>query len=364
MLRRTVAALVPDRRVTVVVPFDGPLRRQLGEDGATVHVVDDFALRRRYLAPTQLPGLAWRNLATVAHLARRHRRDPVDLVVTNTAAVVAGGALARAIRRPHVWHVHEIVDDPPAFARVMGRLLDRMSDRVVACSDAARDQLVALRPTLADRIDVVRNALPLPDQPAPPGGGDVVRVGCIGRISPRKGQRELVDAWIVAALDDPRLELHLFGDALDGHADLVADLHGRLAGAGLEDRARFHGFVADHDDVYRSLDVVVVPSVQPESFSLVCAEAAAYGLPVIAPAHGGPTEVVVDGETGLLVDPADPAAMAAALRALAGDRRRRLTLGAAGRARAEAAFSLPRYQDGMRAVVDAQLGSAAAGVGR
>ena len=355
MVRRTVAALRPDHRVTVALPFDGPLGPRLEDDGAAVLVLADFALRRRYLAPRQAPGLAWRNLATVAMLARRHRRDPVDLVLTNTAAVVAGGVLAQVIRRPHVWHVHEIVDDPPAFARVMGRLLDGLSDRVVACSGAARDQLVALRPELAARTDVVLNGLPIPPAPAPPSAGEVVRVGCVGRLSPRKGQRELVEAWIAAAQVDPRLELDLYGDALDGHADLVADLHARLTAAGLADRARFHGFVGDHDAVYRDLDVVVVPSVQPESFSLVCAEAQAHGLPVIAPATAGPAELVVDGETGLLVDPADTVALADALRTLAGDRTRRLALGAAGRAHAESTYSLARYEDGMRAVVDARL---------
>jgi glycosyltransferase involved in cell wall biosynthesis len=249
--------------------------------------------------------------------------------------------------------VHEILDEPATFARTMGLVIDQRSDRVVACSSAARDQLVRLRPALASKTEVVLNGLPIPDRPADTSGRDVVRVGCVGRISPRKGQRELVEAWIAAA--DPRLELHLYGDALDGHADLVAELHARIAGAGLEHRAHFHGFVGDPEAVYRELDVVVVPSVQPESFSLVCAEAQAYGLPVIGPDHDGPAEIVVDGETGLLVDPRRTAALAGALRALADPGRRR-DLGAAGRARAEARFSLDRYQDGMRSAVAAVLG--------
>jgi glycosyltransferase involved in cell wall biosynthesis len=358
MLRRSVAELVADHRVTVVLPVDGPLRSRLEAGGAAVVVLADYALRRTYLSPRRASGLLWRNLTALAHLVRLHRRQAVDLVVTNTAAVVAGGAFARIVRRPHVWHVHEILDDPPAFARAQAWFIQATSDRVIACSHAARDQLVALRPSLADRIAVVLNGLPMPDRVVASEQDGVVRIGCVGRLHPRKGQRELVDAWVLAArrsTDGPRLELHLFGDALDGQEELVAGLHERISLAGLGDRAVFHGFVADPDAVYADLDVVVVPSVQPESFSLVCAEAAAYGLPVVAPDHDGPTEIVVPGETGLLVDPTDTEALADALTGLAEDASRRRALGAAGRRRAEANFSLRAYQDGVRRVVTGAL---------
>ena len=136
MLRRSVAGLVADHRVTVALPVDGPLRARLEADGATVVVLADFALRRRYLAPRQAPGLLWRNAIALTRLARLHRRDPIDLVVTNTAAVVTGSALATILRRPHVWHVHEVLDDPPAFARAQAWFVRRTSDRVVACSGA------------------------------------------------------------------------------------------------------------------------------------------------------------------------------------------------------------------------------------
>jgi glycosyltransferase involved in cell wall biosynthesis len=379
MLLRSVAALVGDLRVTVVLPVDGPLRGRLEDLGADVRVLADFALRRRYLAPRQAPGLLGRNLSAVVRLARLHRRDPVDLVLTNTAAVVAGSALAAVIRRPHVWHVHEVLDRPPAFARVMARLIRSRSDRVIACSQTARDRLVDLEPALAERTVVVLNGIPLPDAPvldatvrsprqevaSRTSGGEVVRVGCVGRIHPRKGQRELVEAWVRAVTRSqdgaPRLELHLFGDALDGGEHLVAELHARIDAAGLTDQAHLHGFVGDPASIYGELDLVVVPSVQPESFSLVCAEAHAHGLPVIAPDGDGPTEIVVPGETGLLVDPTDPEALAGALCWMAEDGARRSALGAAGRSRAAAMFSLERYQEGVRAVVDSVLAGRSSG---
>ena len=150
-------------------------------------------------------------------------------------------------------------------------------------------------------------------------------------------------------------ELHFFGDTIAGQEHLRTDLEGRLADAGLADSTTFHGFVADPDDVYPTLDLVVVPSTDPEPFSLVCAEAQGYGLPVVGPDRAGPAEIIVDGATGLLVDPTDPEALASAISALVDDPIQRAAFGTAGRERALVRFSLDRYHAGLRRVVAATL---------
>jgi glycosyltransferase involved in cell wall biosynthesis len=360
MLLQSVTALAPDHRVTVVVPARGPLQARLEGVGADVLVHRDYAVRRKYLVPTRVPGLAWRNLTSLVRLVAFHRRHPVDLVITNTEAVVVGGVVAWLIGRPHLWHVHEILVDPPVLARTMARLVHRTSDHVIACSIAVRENLVAQRPELASRTTVVPNGIPFPDHPeSSPQAVDVVRVGCVGRIQPRKGQGQLADAWVRVSArlrpGHPKVELHFFGDTLEGQEHLMGDLRTRLERGGCADDVHFHGFVGDPDAVYPGLDIVVMPSVEPEAFPLVCIEAQAYGLPVIGPDRGGPAEIVVDGETGLLVDPTDADALATAIVRLAGDADERVRFGAAGRRRAEVSFSLGRYQDEVRRLVSASL---------
>jgi glycosyltransferase involved in cell wall biosynthesis len=93
--------------------------------------------------------------------------------------------------------------------------------------------------------------------------------------------------------------------------------------------------------LYERAAVVVCPS-RREGFGVVCAEAMAHGRPVVACAVGGLLDLVVDGETGLLVPTRDPLALRAALERLLGDAELRRRLGEAGRARARAAFSWER----------------------
>jgi glycogen(starch) synthase len=137
-----------------------------------------------------------------------------------------------------------------------------------------------------------------------------------GRLSPEKGIRELVAAAngmpLVVAGDGP------LRDEVPGALGFVP--HGEL------------------ERLYAASAVVACPSYR-EGFGVVCAEAMAHGKPVVASAVGGLLDLVVDGETGILVPPGDVGALRAALETLLADRDLRLRLGAAGRARIRDVFS-------------------------
>ena len=105
-------------------------------------------------------------------------------------------------------------------------------------------------------------------------------------------------------------------------------------------------------DFYRSLDVFVLPSKEPEPFGLVVLEAMASGLPVIATAHGGPAEILRDNVTGVLVTPGDPAKMMLAMRALSEDPGRAKEMGAAGRTEAVNTYDIARTMDRLQQLYD------------
>jgi glycosyltransferase involved in cell wall biosynthesis len=143
-----------------------------------------------------------------------------------------------------------------------------------------------------------------------------------GRLSPEKGVLELVEA----AGD---LNLVVAGDG---------PLRGQVPGA--------QGFVP-HDELqqlYARAAVVACPS-RREGFGVACLEAMAHGRPVVATAVGGLLDLVVDGETGIVVPPRDPVALRSALQRLLADPELRRSLGAAGRERAGERFSWDAVTD-------------------
>jgi glycosyltransferase involved in cell wall biosynthesis len=104
-----------------------------------------------------------------------------------------------------------------------------------------------------------------------------------------------------------------------------------------------------------AMDVAIHASTNPEPFGRVLIEAMALGRPLIAPREGGPLEIVVDGETGILVAPRDPNALAAAVDRLIGDPALRARMGAAARARVAAVFDIRRHVTTMEAIFDEML---------
>jgi glycosyltransferase involved in cell wall biosynthesis len=107
-----------------------------------------------------------------------------------------------------------------------------------------------------------------------------------------------------------------------------------------------------------AMDVVIHASTRPEPFGRVLLEAMAASRPVVAPREGGPLEIVLDGETGLLVPPRDSHAIAAALVSLLHDPARRTAMARAARARAAAVFDIHQHARAVEAVLDDVLARA------
>lgn len=343
------------------MPEHGPLVEAARSLGADVEVHRDFALRRRYLSPGALPGWAFDVARVAASLAKRHR-GRVDLVYVNTVAVPLVPVLG-LLGAPVLLHVHERARGSVWQQRLIAAAADRFSDLIVTNSEFTASTLGSVR----SPIEVVYNGVDVPavvaDRTLGVGAGEAdstgepvapLQVVCVGRLHPKKGQWVLLDAARIAAERGSRpWTVHFFGEALPEHAELKADLI-RQADA-LPWEVVFHGYVADTDDMYRGMDVSVVPSVDPEEFSLVCAESQVRGLPVVTTGPGGAAEVVAHESTGFVVAPDDSRALADRLMALAGDDVLRARLGAEGRRRVEEKFSVDRYADEVGRVVDTLL---------
>ena len=280
-------------------------------------------LERLSAGVTALPGLA-RGRYDVVHIQK-----PFDLPL---------GALLRRLTGARLIFGCHGKDFFPG-----DRLFTRWVDAAVSCSAFNADQVEArygLRPeVIYNGIDTERFQ-PGPPDPAlraawSPDGAPVLLQA--GRQVRWKGAE-----YAVAALPrlrhQPAPRLVLVGDG-EYRPALVA-LAARLGVAG---RVIFAGALPAErmPAVYRSADLVLGTSFVNETFSIAACEAMACGRPVVASAFGGFREVVADGETGRLVPPQAPDALAAALDAALADPARLAAWGAAGRARVERRFAWP-----------------------
>jgi L-malate glycosyltransferase len=151
-----------------------------------------------------------------------------------------------------------------------------------------------------------------------------------------KGWKDLIRAAALLAGQFPKLKTAVVACEDDAKK---AEVSAFAREAGIEDRVLTIGFRSDMPDVLAAADIVADLSYEGLGITGTLREAMALGKPVIASAAGGNPELVVDGESGILVPPRDPAAMAAAIRRLLTDPALAARLASGGRQRVEAGFS-------------------------
>ncbi len=158
----------------------------------------------------------------------------------------------------------------------------------------------------------------------------------VGRLSPEKDVLTLLKALKIVAREEPRFRLEIAGDGTCRSA-----LENSCAELGIERQVRFLGNVKDIPRLLARASMCVLSSIT-EGMSLTLLEAMARGLPVVATRVGGNAEVVVDGQTGLLVPARNPELLAVAMLRLWRDAALARRMGLAGRQRVEAHFNVKR----------------------
>jgi glycosyltransferase involved in cell wall biosynthesis len=293
--------------------------------------------RVRLACPRDLdPVLAWR-------LRREVTRLRPDVVHTHLVHADVYGALG-AGRAALVSTKHNDDRFRQGPFRYVERLLVRRAQRVVAISESLRRFCVEAVGLPARKVEVVHyglDALPEPwgDTGSVPVPDDAPVLLCVSRLTEQKGVDIAVRALAEVRARAPEAVLVVLGEGPE-RARLE-----RMA----RDGVYLPGRIGDVAAWYRRAEVLVHPA-RWEGFGLALLEAMLAGKPVVATRVSAAPEIVADGETGILVPPDDPAALAAAVGALLGDPERAAALGQAGLARAQQLFSVERMAERTAAV--------------
>lgn len=321
--------------VTALIPREGPILKLPVFSRIKVLIEPFWIPRRAEMKPLRAPGFLISGLRSIWRA--RARMKGYDLIYVDTIVCLDFIMAARFAPCPVIVHVHEIPIG--AEMRVFRQLLLWSRSHIVFNSVATREAF-ALPDDLHTHIVYNGAAPPPPFDREPYHKGRPLRLMVIGRLNGWKGQEVLVDA--VAGLDPAerrRIEVRIVGGVFGDQDHYRTALESRIASLGIGDVVSIHPFADDPSAAYRWADVVVVPSTKPEPFGRVAIEGMAFSCAVIASGHGGLVESVAHEETGLLVPPSDPAALATAIRRYLDAPSLVATHGDAGKRRFEARFT-------------------------
>lgn len=312
--------------------------------------------------------------------------DLIPLAPRSEVDLSAGWRLARVLKRfrPDIVHAHDphavavaslglsIAQLSPVPPLVASRRVDfhikgnsfsrwkyRQVDCFVAASDAIRGMLIAdgipssKVVTVHEGVDVERvESMPAAQLHATfwlPSHAPIV--GNVAALVPHKGQRFLIEAAALVVQDVPDARFVILGEG-----PLRPALERQIAEHHLEKHVILGGFRTDALSMHKAFDVFVLSSLT-EGLGTSLLDAMASSKPIVATRTGGIPEVVVDGETGFLVEPHDAAGLAAAIVRLLADASLRERMGRAGFARVVARFSVDRMVDETVKVYERTVGT-------
>jgi glycosyltransferase involved in cell wall biosynthesis len=351
LLRERVLALRRRGIDNRILCMDGPYVEPLRADGIPVETVE----LPRGLDPVRL----WRSLVRMRDYLRAER---VDVVHTHCSVPGAVGRIAAWLAGVpvviHTVHGFHFSDDLPWYLRVPSRLVEvalgRLTDTLLTQNrgDLALAERYGIghagrRGRIGNGIDLERFRPVVPDADAPPPATPVIL--CVARFEPVKNHALLLDALARVRARGGNFRLRLVGTG-----ELEGRVRATVAERGLADAVEFLGYRDDMPALLAAADLAVLTSPK-EGMPRAVIEAMAMALPVVGTRVPGTCETIRDGETGILVEPNDPAALAAALERLLADPALRRTMGERGRQVALAEFDERPIADALRVLYQSRL---------
>jgi len=285
----------------------------------------------------------WSFTARIPRLAATIRALKPDLVQLHGQFAGSLGQLALQLAgRPKSLYTVQwpsYLDDTGPWSRFRNQAAELVSCRpataIVTVSDHDRRMFIERGLAKPEQITVIHNAYSIQidemaDSPEPPHR-EVI--GFVGRLADQKGVEFLISAARSVLATHPGAKFLIVGDGPD--RPMLENLAREL---GVAESVEFAGYRPEPSSLIQDMDIVVIPSIY-DPFPLVTLEVMALGRAIVGSAVGGIPEAVQDGETGVLVPPKDPAAIAAALVNLLDHPQLVAEMGTAGKRRAKREFS-------------------------
>lgn len=283
------------------------------------------------------PTVFLRLLRAVLELRSIIRRSDADLVVTNTERALYVGTLSAFFtRRRLVWWVRDF-----EYNRLLFRLLSRFPQKIICVSEAIRDyyngldnskfEVVYVGSDFNERLRKVslEDVLRLRDE-LRLASADFV-VGFVGRLVEWKGPHVLLEAANKFKVQSSKFKIVIVGSGEGQEGNIEPRLRQMVEEYDLENQVVITGHRQDIPVLMKAFDVFCHTSIEPEPFATVVIEAMLASTPVIGTNIGGTPEIITNSQTGFLVPPNDPKALAAILSHLAKNQRLRQKVGERGK---------------------------------
>jgi glycosyltransferase involved in cell wall biosynthesis len=292
-------------KILVLLPSNGPIThefKRLDIDYKVIRFFSSYLYLKILYKHLLVPALFFYNFLALPKLLKATKDFNPDVIYSNTSAENAGVIISKILKIKHVSHIREFMSLDHGSYFWLGRknkqkFID-MSDGVIFVSEAVASHVLLGKAKDDDKHQVIFNGINNKQESLPPKKLPVIiKFGLVGVLQASKGHSLAIDYFNEYVKINPNAQLHIFGE---GYPSYEKMLKKKIKNYALEDKIILHGFVKNTDEIYESIDILLMFS-RSEGFGRVTAEAMFKGVPVIGLNQGGTTELIRNGQTGFLV---------------------------------------------------------------
>ncbi len=341
----------------VVLPRNGPLEEKMLELNIKIYeVASPWWVRIRNHKDSFIRRII-QQIKAIVRLYKIIEKEKIDIIYTNTIVHFSGAITAFITKRPHIWHIREILPGNPDLKfflphRILFTFISKSSDKIIANSKATTSQFKGMDTN--SKLSVIYNAQERNESDKHNSLNCINGVEpadwlvtVVGTLQKGKAQDDAIRAIKIAQRVITNIKLLLIGDGQKEHKDYLKNLCLELD---ISERIVFTGYRDDVPQILPHCKLLLMPSWK-EPFGRVVIEAMAACVPVIGANNGGVKEIIQDGITGYLVPPKNPAEIAKKMIYLFHHPLLAQQMGNNGKKVVEEKFSVQNYTRGVENII-------------
>lgn len=297
----------------VVIPNKGPLFFELQKKNIKTIIAPVLNIHKNMFTLKELFKLPYFLIKSIRILNKELKGIPVDIIQSNTTVVLLGAIYSKLKGIKHFWHIHEIVEKPQIATKVFPFIVFNFSDFIIFNSKATKENFCKFQPSITTKSIIIYNGISRENSFTSKDElsrlkeeydlNDNLLLGLVGRINNSKGHLFLLKTFKECIKQNANIKLIFIGSVVKGKEYILSELEKMIEEYNLQDNVVIIPFQNNIWKFWDLIDIVIVPSIIPESFGLVALEAMLAKKPVIASNLGGLKEVVVHNKTGFLFEP-------------------------------------------------------------
>ena len=295
----------------VLLPKDGPLVKKLEENHIRYQIMFYPIIRRKYFNLKGIYHYMKEYFSSCKSLLKFVETEKIDLIHNNTVAVLEGIYLKKKTNVKLITHVHEMIEHPKLIAKFLYQIHLKYCTQMIVVSKAVKSYIEAITKHQSKKIVIIHNGInpvsfdeSLKEKYYQEFGlpRDAKVVAIVGRINAIKGQEHFILAMEKLIQKKNNVYGIIIGDAFQGQEWRMDELLKVIHEKKLDDSIKLCGFRKDILQIYQIIDLLVLSSIQYDSFPTVVLEAMSCGIPTVAYRCGGVEEMITQEENGILVE--------------------------------------------------------------